>query len=140
MRHLVEREGLENEIELDSAGTGSWHVGSPPDARATAAAARRGVNLAGTARRIEREDLEQFDLILAMDRTNLGDLRALVSSAENRKKVRLLREFDPASADNSDLDVPDPYHGGVDGFGTVFELVQAACEGLLADIQAGRVS
>ena len=139
MRHLVVQEGLEDEIELDSAGTGSWHVGSPPDARATATAASMGVRLAGAARRIEREDLEQFDLILAMDRANLGDLRALAWSAEEREKLRLLREFDPASAGNADLDVPDPYYGGVDGFGTVFELVRAACEGLLADIRAGRV-
>ena len=139
MRHLVIQGGLQDEIELDSAGTGAWHVGSAPDERARAAAARRGVTLQGVARRIEREDLEEFDLILAMDHANLRDLRALAPSAPEREKVRLLREFDPASTGESDLDVPDPYYGGADGFGTVFELVRAACEGLLAEIRAGRV-
>lgn len=138
MRDLVVQEGLGDEIEMDSAGTGSWHVGSAPDARATAAAAGRGVTLAGLARQVAPEDFEEFDLILAMDSSNLGDLRALARSEEQAEKVRLLREFDPASAGEADLDVPDPYYGGHDGFGRVFELVAAACEGLLNEIRAGR--
>lgn len=138
MRDLVAQEGLGDEIEMDSAGTGSWHVGSAPDARATAAAAGRGVTLAGLARQVAPEDFEEFDLILAMDSSNLADLRALARSEEQAEKVRLLREFDPASAGEADLDVPDPYYGGHDGFGRVFELVAAACEGLLSEIRAGR--
>lgn len=139
MRHLVVQEGVEDEIELDSAGTGSWHVGSAPDARATAAAAGRGVTLAGTARQVRQADFAEFDLILAMDSANLRDLRAVAPGGQEREKVRLLREFDPASAGERDLDVPDPYYGGEDGFGEVFELVRAACEGLLAEIRAGLV-
>jgi len=139
MRSLVDADGLRERVEIDSAGTGAWHVGSPPDARATEAAASQGVTLSGQARRVEPDDFERFDLILAMDAANLRDLRALAGSPEAAAKVRLLREFDPASAGERDLDVPDPYYGGEHGFGRVFEMVQAACGGLLDEIRAGRV-
>jgi protein-tyrosine phosphatase len=139
MRALVDRDGLEDEIEMDSAGTGAWHVGSAPDARASAAAAARGVVLDGQARKVTAEDFEEFDLILAMDGSNLHDLRQLAGDDKQRSKVRLLREFDPASVGESDLDVPDPYYGGESGFADVFELVQAACEGLLGQIRAGEI-
>jgi protein-tyrosine phosphatase len=136
MRALVEREGLQERIELESAGTGAWHVGSPPDGRATAAARTRGVTLEGRARQVRLEDFEDFDLLLAMDRENLRELRRLAPGDEQRAKVRLLREFDPASS--GDLDVPDPYYGAAGGFDEVFELVQSACEGLLEQVRAGR--
>jgi protein-tyrosine phosphatase len=137
MRSLIQDAGLAESIALDSAGTGAWHVGSPPDRRASAAAAGRGVTLEGAARQVTRSDFEEFDLLLAMDRANLRDLRALADGAEQRAKVRLLREFDPASAGGADLDVPDPYYGAGDGFAEVFELVRAGCAGLLAQIEAG---
>jgi protein-tyrosine phosphatase len=139
MRSLVEAARLGDQILIDSAGTGAWHVGSAPDRRARDAAAAQGVTLEGQARRIEPEDFERFDLILAMDGSNLRDLRALAGSPQERAKVRLLREFDPAGADGGDLDVPDPYYGGEDGFGTVFAMVRAACQGLLDEIHSGRV-
>jgi protein-tyrosine phosphatase len=135
MADLVRREGLEQEIEVDSAGTGAWHVGSKPDERASATATARGLTLGGLARRVEPSDFEDFDLILAMDGSNLSDLRALAPSDEARAKVHLLREFDRDA--NGDLDVPDPYYGGPDGFENVFDLVTAACEGLLGQIRAG---
>jgi protein-tyrosine phosphatase len=138
MRSLVAAEGLEDQIEIDSAGTGAWHVGNPPDRRAAAAASAQGVTLSGAARQIEPEDFERYDLILAMDASNLRDLRALAPSAETRERVHLLREYDPAGGGERDLDVPDPYYGGEDGFGTVFSLVQAACRGLLEEIRSGR--
>jgi protein-tyrosine phosphatase len=137
MRALIERDGLQGEIEVDSAGTGSWHVGSPPDERASAAAQARGVPLAGAARQVRRADFEDFDLLLAMDRANLRELRRLAPDENARARVRLLRDFDPAG-DGSERDVPDPYYGADGGFDEVFDLVQAACEGLLAEIQAGR--
>jgi protein-tyrosine phosphatase len=152
MRALVSREGLERNIELDSAGTGAWHVGSSPDRRATEAARARGVTLEGRARQVRPEDFDDFDLLLAMDRKNLRELCRQVPGERQRAKLRLLREFDPASApredggsgeagsdvsDRSDLDVPDPYYGAAGGFDEVFELVQAACEGLLAQIRDG---
>jgi protein-tyrosine phosphatase len=137
MRALVVQAGLEDRIELDSAGTGAWHVGDPPDERATAAAAERGVTLSGRARRVRSSDFDDFDLIVAMDSANDRDLRAGAGDQRQRGKVRLLREFDPASAAAGELDVPDPYYGAGDGFARVFELVQAACAGLLAEIEAG---
>ena len=93
--------------------------------------------LDGTARRVTSGDFERFDLLLAMDGSNLRELRALAHGAEQREKVRLLREFDPASAAAGDLDVPDPYYGAGDGFAEVFELVRAACAGCSRRSQAG---
>jgi protein-tyrosine phosphatase len=139
MRTLVGREGLQESIELDSAGTGAWHVGNAPDERASAAARSRGVALEGCARQATPEDFLEFDLLLAMDRSNLRELRRLAASDEQRDRVRLLREFDPASVEGGDLDVPDPYYGAPGGFEEVLDLVQAACEGLLAEIRAGEV-
>ncbi|MHB8235670.1 MAG: low molecular weight protein-tyrosine-phosphatase [Solirubrobacteraceae bacterium] len=139
MRALVREAGLQEQIELDSAGTGSWHVGSPPDERATAAAAGRGIALEGAARRVRDEDFQDFNLILAMDRQNLQELRRMAPDASARARVHLLREFDPASADRDDLDVPDPYYGEGDGFELVLDHVQAGCAGLLAQIRAGEL-
>jgi protein-tyrosine phosphatase len=136
MRALVRERGLEGEVELDSAGTGGWHAGEAPDERATSAARRRGIGLEGAARQVEPADFERFDLILAMDRENLRALEALAPDARARGKVRLLREFDPASAESTDLDVPDPYYGGARGFDNVLDLVEAACRGLLAELRA----
>jgi protein-tyrosine phosphatase len=139
MRTLVAQAAMESEVELDSAGTGGWHVGSAPDERATAAAAGRSIALTGSARRVRDDDFDDFDLILAMDSSNLEDLRALAGGDEQRAKVRLLREFDPASEGSGDLDVPDPYYGAGDGFERVLDQVQAACAGLLAQIRAGEL-
>jgi protein-tyrosine phosphatase len=149
MRTLVRDAGLEERIELDSAGVGGWHVGSPPDHRAAAAARGRGIPLNGRARTVRRDDFENFDLLLAMDSSNLRELRRIAPDERARAKVRLLREFDPASraeepggrtsgdllVSERDLDVPDPYYGAAGGFEEVLDLVQAACGGLLAEIR-----
>jgi protein-tyrosine phosphatase len=137
MRALVQREGLGESIELDSAGTGGWHVGSPPDARAGEAARARGIALEGSARQVREDDFFDFDLVIAMDRANLRELRRLAPGDSEREKVRLLREFDPAGVGAEELDVPDPYYGSPGGFEEVLDLVQAACEGLLSEIRAG---
>ncbi|HTE64560.1 MAG TPA: low molecular weight protein-tyrosine-phosphatase [Solirubrobacteraceae bacterium] len=135
MRGLLREDGLEDVVEVDSAGTGDWHAGDPPDGRATAAAAARGVRLAGAARQITAADFGDYDLILAADRRNLRDLEALVPAGA-QAKLHLLRAFDPASAGAPDLDVPDPYYGGDDGFEHVLDLVDAACRGLLDALRA----
>jgi protein-tyrosine phosphatase len=139
MRALIDRDGLSERIQLESAGTGAWHLGSSPDERATAAAAGRGVTLSGSARQVKPEDFFDFDLLLAMDHNNLSELQQLAPGAAERAKVRLLREFDPSARASQDLDVPDPYYGGASGFDDVFDLVTAACEGLLQEIRAGRL-
>ena len=132
MRALVREAGLEDEIEVESAGIGDWHVGHAPDARAAEAARRRGVTLEGTARQVRASDFADFDLLLAMDRDNFRELQALAPGAG---KVHMLREFDPESAGAPDLDVPDPYYGGPQGFETVLDQVEAACRGLLATLR-----
>lgn len=136
MRALVAEVGLEGEIEIDSGGTGGWHVGHPPDERATEAAARRGIALLGAARRVEPADLERFDYVLAMDRDNLAELGRMASEPEHEARLGLLREHDPDAAGSGDLDVPDPYYGGEERFEQVLDLVDAACRGLLARIAA----
>jgi protein-tyrosine phosphatase len=135
MAQLVAKAELEHAIELDSAGTGAWHAGSPPDERATAAAAARGIDMRGSARQVTVEDFERFDLLLAMDVDNHRNLRDLAPHADAAAKVRMLREFDPAAAAAVSLDVPDPYYGGEDGFDHVLDLVEAACAGLLAELR-----
>ena len=140
MRSIVEREGLEDQIDLDSAGTGAWHIGSSPDDRARRTAAGRGIDLAGRARQVRPEDFESFGLVLAMDRENERLLKALARDEQERSKVRLLREFDPASVATGELEVPDPYYGAHGGFEEVLDLVQAACEGLLGEIRSGAVA
>jgi protein-tyrosine phosphatase len=136
MRRLVSEAGLEDEIVLDSAGTGAWHVGEPPDPRASQAAARRGIVLNSVARQVTKQDFERFDLILAMDASNQHVLRQLAPDEQERTKVHLLREFDPASAGTHELDVPDPYYDSERGFEIVLDQVQAACAGLLERLRS----
>jgi protein-tyrosine phosphatase len=136
MGALLRAEGLERAIAIDSAGTGGWHAGAPPDARAVAAARSRDVVVEGAARQVTAEDFDDFDLVLAMDRDNERELLARAPDAEARGKVRLLREFDPAAVAAGDLDVPDPYYGGPNGFDHVLDLVEAACRGLLDEVRA----
>lgn len=131
MRRLVAERGLQERVRIDSAGTGDWHVGDAPDTRATAAARSRGIALGGAARQVRPSDFEDFDLLLAMDSKNARDLRGLAPNATAAARVRLLREFDERAASDGELDVPDPYYGGEDGFERVLDLVQAACKGLL---------
>jgi protein-tyrosine phosphatase len=129
MRHLVNQAGLDHAIAVDSAGTGSWHVGEPPDRRSQAVGQRRGIPLGGRARQFSRSDFARFDYILAIDREIQEELQQMAPNPEARAKVHLLRAFDPASP--RDADVPDPYYGGSEGFEQVFDLCQTACQGLL---------
>jgi protein-tyrosine phosphatase len=126
MRHLVAERGLDGEVEVQSAGTGGWHAGDPPDARATQAARARGITLQGAARQVTRADFEEFDLLVAMDRDNLANLRAIAPPG-TEGKLRLLLDG---------RDVPDPYYGGPGGFEEVLDLVEAGCAQLLDDLAA----
>ena len=136
MAHLLKEEGLEDEIELDSVGTGNYQIGKPPDSRAASAARARGIVLEGKARQIRQKDFDRADLVLAMDRRNARDVLSLAPDEEARAKVRLLREFDPEASAGGDLDVPDPYYGEADRFEEVLDLVERACRGLIADLRA----
>lgn len=137
MLRVLAEAGLDHRVQVDSAGTGSWHAGEPADARARAAARRRGIELPSIARQVRYEDLDDFDLVLAADGDNVHELLALAGpDPVRRAKVRRLREFDPVSVEAGELDVPDPYYGGADGFERVLDIVEAACRGLLTEIQA----
>lgn len=133
IREAAERAGLE--VEVDSAGTGAWHVGNPPDERMTAAAFDDGLTLRGAARQVTTDDFAAFDLILAMDRSNLRDLLALAPDDGSRAKVRLFRDF----AGEPDQDVPDPYYGGSAGFREVVAIARAGAAGVVEALRAGAV-
>lgn len=128
VREALDEAGLADLVEVDSAGTGSWHIGDPPDQRMTAAAARDGLVLAGAARQFRPEDFERFDLICVMDRANLRDVLAQARDDRDREKVRLFRRFDPEATGD---EVPDPYFGGEAGFRRVVAITRAAARGLV---------
>lgn len=130
MHELVDTRGLDEIVEIDSAGTGDYHVGEQADPRMRRAAAHRGYHLDGRARQIDPEDFDHFDLIVAMDRENLHDLHLLADRERpaGRERVRLLSEFLPPSAP---VDVPDPYYGGAGGFERVLDLIEEACPAIL---------
>jgi len=133
MRHLVQEAGLERAIRVDSAGTAGYHEGDPPDFRACAAGERRGILIGGAARQFERADWQHFHYVLAMDRSNYDDLLATAPNAEAKKKLYLLRSFDPKSP--AGASVPDPYYGSEDGFDLVLDLCLAACKPLLETVR-----
>lgn len=135
LRVLAAREAPELELTVDSAGTAGYHVGDPPDRRSQAAGAARGYDLSGLrARQVSRDDFKRFDLLLAMDRSNLEDLRAL-APAQARERLRLFMDYAPESGH---LEVPDPYSGGPAGFEQVLDLAEAAARGLLREVRRSR--
>jgi len=129
MRALAAAAG--KRVTLDSAGTGGWHAGEPPDPRARAAAARRGYELVHRARTFVAADFARFDLVLAMDARNLADLQRLASGVA-APPIALLRGYDPTAP--AGAEVPDPYAGGPAGFEDVLDICERACRGLLESL------
>lgn len=125
--------GMSSSIEVDSCGTGGWHAGEPADPRSAACAARHGLQTDHTARQFSAQRDSQFDFILVMDRNNLRDVIAMGAPTQ---KVHLLRSFDPLLADahEREMEVPDPYYGGEQGFEQMHQMIRRACEGLLNKI------
>ncbi len=128
-RESAEREGVQ--VEVDSAGTGSWHLGAPADERSRATAARRGLVLSHRARQVRATDFEDFDYLIAMDQDNFLHLKKLAANEAQRKKVHLFREWDPAGTG----DVPDPYYGTEEDFEMVAHLCERSAQGLLAELR-----
>ncbi|MEU3734359.1 low molecular weight protein-tyrosine-phosphatase [Streptomyces sp. NPDC033538] len=126
--------GLDGLVEADSAGTDGWHEGEGADPRTVAVLEENGYGVAHTARRFQPSWFSRLDLVIALDTGHLRALRRLAPTEQDAAKVRLLRSYDPA-ADRGDLDVPDPYYGGVDGFGECLEMVETASAGLLAAVR-----
>lgn len=131
--HIVRSRDLDDRIAADSAGTGSWHAGEAPDARSRQTALSRGIDIGGQqARTVRGEDFHTFDLIVAMDSGHLHSLRAGCPTA-NLDRLHLFMEYAP---ETGVTDVPDPYYGAGDGFARVFDMIEAAAQGLLSDIEA----
>lgn len=131
--HLARERDVLDRFDVDSCGTGAWHVGERADPRSVAIGKKHGVDVPSIARKFEpRTDIERFGLILAMDRQNERDL---LSEGTPREQVRLMRSFDPTlnGASGKDMEVPDPYYGRGDGFQRVYDMLTRACEGLLSD-------
>lgn len=130
--HLVEQHGLDSHIEIDSAGTHAYHVGEPPDRRAQKTALNRGVDLsAQKARRVQVEDFDYFDYVVAMDSDNYANLVEICPAAQ-QEKVRLFLEY---SDHFDERDVPDPYYGAARGFERVLDMIESASAGLLDEIK-----
>jgi protein-tyrosine phosphatase len=147
LRDELERAGLSGRVEVDSAGTGDWHLGSPMDSRARAELSRRGYDGAGhRARQFEPGWFERYDLVAAMDRANLERLRRAAPDQQAEDRTVLFLSFDPArngQGSERDLEVPDPYDGGPEDYVLVFDLVQPAARALaaqLGELLAGRPS
>ena len=132
-RARVAEAGLDGRVEVDSAGTGGWHEGDGADPRTVSVLEESGYETGHRARRFEPSWFARLDLVIALDSGHLKALRRLAPTQEDVAKVRLLRSYDPAAGD--DLDVPDPYYGGLDGFEECLEMVEAASEGLLAAVR-----
>lgn len=128
MNHLIKEAGMSDKIICDSAGTSGYHIGASPDRRMNAAAITKGIELQGKSRKLKPSDLQQFDLILAMDRENYQDILYLDREGKYESKVRLMCDF---ATDRNEREIPDPYYGGQDGFDYVIELLFDACAGLL---------
>ncbi|MBW4591899.1 MAG: low molecular weight phosphotyrosine protein phosphatase [Brasilonema angustatum HA4187-MV1] len=134
MNHLISQAGLSERIVCDSAGTSSYHTGSPPDPRMSFAAQQKlQIKLLGKARQFQKSDFENFDLILAMDQDNYEDILSLDPARKYRHKVHLICDF--CSRHNL-KEVPDPYYGGSEGFNRVIDLLVDACEGLLKHVSS----
>ncbi|MEU5323591.1 low molecular weight protein-tyrosine-phosphatase [Streptomyces sp. NPDC021056] len=140
-RARVAEDGLDGLVEVDSAGTGGWHEGDGADPRTVSVLEAHGYDGTHTARQFQPSWFSRLDLVIALDRGHLKALRRLAPTPQDAAKVRLLRSYDPAAGD--DLDVPDPYYGGMDGFEECLEMVESASEGLLAAVREdaeGRVA
>jgi protein-tyrosine phosphatase len=135
-KHIAAERGVADRFRIDSAGTAAYHTGEPANATTRRVASRYGVQIDSRARQFQRTDFRNFDLILAMDRSNYNNLLAAAQNDAERAQIRLFREFDPEWRKNArpgELapDTPDPYYGGVDGFIEVQEIALRTCPILL---------
>ena len=133
---LARQAEVADKYSVDSAGTGDWHSGESPDSRMVETAIKHGLTLAGAARQVRPDDLDSFDLILAMDTSNRAGLLGLARTPAQRGKIRMLREFDPQ---RDDLEVPDPWYGGRVDFEQTYQIIERSVRGLLEALERGEV-
>ncbi len=134
LRDLLEKARLDKDVIVDSAGTIDYHIGKLPDPRMRQAAEKRGLNLEHRARQVKTDDLVKFDLVLVMDRDNLRNVKSLDRNEKSATKIRLFCEY---CTDHSESEVPDPYHGGAEGFELVLDLLEDGCAEIVRRIQDG---
>lgn len=127
-KNKLKQRGIEDQFEVDSCGTANYHIGDSPDSRTIANAHRQGIAIDHIGRQLQPEDLDYYDLILAMDKSNLTNIFRLQNKEEQIGKITLMREFDPLQ---NGEEVPDPYYGGEKGFQTVFEILDRSTESLI---------
>ena len=129
---MVKKANVENQFEIESSGTIGYHVGELPDGRMRETARSHGVPMTHRARQFKKGDLYHYDIILAMDRENLANIRRLAKNEAQLDKVQLFRDFDPDASGNAE--VPDPYYGGAEGFENVFQIVNRTSANLLTQL------
>ncbi|MFB7167665.1 low molecular weight protein-tyrosine-phosphatase [Streptomyces sp. NPDC056242] len=133
-RARIHEAGLDGLVEVDSAGTDGWHEGDGADHRTVSVLAAGGYESGHRARQFSSSRFSRLDLVIALDAGHLRTLRRLAPTPQDAEKVRLLRSYDPSAG--TDLDVPDPYYGGIDGFEECLRMVEAASDGLLDAVRA----
>lgn len=131
-QHLVNQRNLQAYFEVDSAGTSAYHTGETANSNSQRTANKYGITLRSKARQFETFDLEYFDLVLAMDNENLANVEKIDSRSNGSAQIGMLRDFDPEPGDG---EVPDPYHGGAQGFENVFQIVRRSCETILSELE-----
>ena len=136
MKHIVEREGRDNEYYIDSAGIGGWHVGQLPDHRMRRRGAARGYDFCSRARQFSASDFQHFDLIFVMDRENYHDVKRLARNEGDAQKIKMLSDF--MTQHPGQLTIPDPYYGDDRDFDFALDLIEDACEGLFAYLCANK--
>lgn len=133
-RHKIKQGGYDDNIHIDSAGTGAWHVGNPPDSRSRQTALKYGINLEDLrARKVARQDFADFDYLLAMDRDNMRNMMA-ICPPDHQHKISLLLDYvesDTSNGDSGNGEVPDPYNSGMDGFDRVYDIIERGSDGFL---------
>ncbi len=130
-KHKIKKKNLEHLFEVDSCGTSDYHIGEQPDKRTIANARKNGVTIDHCGRQFSVKDLEDFDYIFAMDKSNQHNILRLLKDDTHRKKVMLMREFDSVEGE----EVPDPYYGGEKNFQEVFEMLNRSTENFLEHIE-----
>ncbi len=125
LQDLIDKENLQDQFEIDSCGTGAWHVGHLPDERMRLEASKHGITMTHRARQVSKNDFAYYDVILAMDKSNMNNL-LLLCPTQFKNKIKLFRSFDPI-ANNGDAEVPDPYYGGAAGFSNVYQMIERTC-------------
>jgi protein-tyrosine phosphatase len=134
-RVQAEQMGLGEKYIVDSAGTAAYHIGERPDHRMREVAHKHGVLHDGKGRQVINSDFNDFELIIAMDASNMANLKKLATSENQRERLKQMREYDPDA--NGQLEVPDPYYGGLDGFEAVYTMIERSTLELLRRLEAG---